>query len=77
MVSALIGPNLVNAHQTGRFILYEFIMISTPVLNVFSRFLPRRLAHLALLLFYSALMVLIFVLWFPPDVFEMAYLDMR
>ena len=52
-------------------------MISTPLLNVFSRFLPIWLASIALLLSYSALMVLLYVLWFPPDIFEMAYLDIR
>ena len=77
MAFARVCPGLANAYQTGGFTFYGFIMRSTPLLSMFSRFLPTWLASTALLLFYSALMVLLFVLWFPPDIFEMAYLDMR
>ena len=50
-------------------------MNTTPLLALYRRFLPDWLAYPALALTYASLIVLNIALFFPPDVFNMVYLD--
>ena len=49
--------------------------MTTPLLSFYRRWLPDWLAVTALSFSYAILLLLTLVLFFPPEAFEMAYVD--
>ena len=72
-----VGAAMADAHPASHQChIAELAMITTPLFALFCRFLSDRFAYGALALTYAALIVLITALFFPPDVFNMVYVDM-
>ena len=71
-VSAAVAYTHAADHQCN---FTELTMNTTPLLALYRRFLPDWLAYPALALTYASLIVLNIALFFPPDVFNMVYLD--